>query len=106
MRQRALRRRYGRARYGLSVLQSITTKFIGPSNVRGSRIKATSTSGKSVIVSYDHALDSEENHHRAAKMLAHKLGWKGRMVAGSASGGKGNVYVFVDGSDVIDLGNE
>ena len=76
-------------------MQTIETKFFGPGNVRGSRIKATSTSGESVTVSYDHALSSDENHHRAAIALARKLGWTGRMVYGGAQRGRGNVYVFM-----------
>lgn len=88
-------------------MQSIETKYLGPTNHRGSRIKARSSGGHSVTISIDHALSTEQNHHRAAVALARKLGWKGKMVAGGhPSRGSGNVYVFIDkGNDVIDLGN-
>lgn len=45
---------------------AIVTKFLGPTNNRGSRVKATMPSGKSVTIDWDHALDSEGNHNRAA----------------------------------------
>ncbi len=100
---KGLRRRHGhgRKRYGRAVMQSITTKYLGATNSRGSRIKATSASGQSVTVPYDHGLDTNEMHHKAAKALAKKLGWDKPMIAGSL-GNSGNVYVFRDGSDVID----
>lgn len=63
--------------------QSITTKYIGPTNFRGSRIKATAEAG-SVTLSYDHALSSEENHCAAAKALAEKFDWQGVWVGGAS----------------------
>jgi hypothetical protein len=45
---------------------AIVTKFLGPTNTRGSRVKATTPSGQSVTIDWDHALDSEGNHNRAA----------------------------------------
>lgn len=79
-------------------MQAITTKFLGPTNFRGSRVKATCQAG-SLTVSWDHALDSEANHDVAARMLAEKLGWVaphyGRLVGGGLPDGRGNCYVFV-----------
>lgn len=51
--------------------QAITTKYLGPTNNRGARVKATAEAG-SIVVSWDHALDSFENHARAAHMFAEK----------------------------------
>lgn len=46
----------------------IQTKFIGPTNYRGARVKATNvTSGKSVTIPWEHELDCAENHLNAAK---------------------------------------
>lgn len=45
---------------------AIVTKFLGPSNTRGARVKATVTSGKSVTISWDHSLRPDENHLRVA----------------------------------------
>lgn len=55
-------------------MQAIQTKFFGPTNTKGSRVKATAPQG-SVTVGYDHALDGEGNHVAAAHALKAKLGW-------------------------------
>jgi hypothetical protein len=54
--------------------QAITTRYIGPTNHRGSRIKASCERGN-VTVAYDHAMGVEDNHRAAAKVLLAKLGW-------------------------------
>jgi hypothetical protein len=51
---------------------AIVTKFLGPTNTRGSRVKAFLPSGLSVTLSWDHALNSQENHHKAAKACVQK----------------------------------
>lgn len=55
----------------------IETAFHGPTDARGSRVKAwTVGAGKratTVTVPWDHALDSRENHERAARGLVGKL---------------------------------
>jgi hypothetical protein len=48
------------------IVQAITTKYIGPSNVRGSRVKATAAAG-SVTLSWDHALNRERSRARCAR---------------------------------------
>jgi hypothetical protein len=55
---------------------AIATKYLGPTNYRGSRIKATAldtfdsdAKPKSVTVSMDYALDTDANHERAALAL-------------------------------------
>lgn len=72
--------------------QAITTKFLGPTNSRGSRIKATAAAG-SVTVSYDHALNTDDNHSAAAKALAAKYGWAGDWIGGGMPDNCGNVYI-------------
>ena len=75
--------------------QAIVTKYIGPTNVRGSRVKATADAG-SLTLGWDHALDSEANHHRAARALAEKYGWSGDWVGGGLPrNAGGNCYVNV-----------
>jgi len=54
--------------------QAITTKFIGPTNTRGSRIKASAYAG-TITVAYDHSLNNDENHRAAADALCVKMGW-------------------------------
>jgi hypothetical protein len=51
----------------------ITTKFMGPTNARGSRVKATSATGKSIYFPWEHCVDADSNHEAAAEHLARKL---------------------------------
>lgn len=79
--------------------QAIETKYLGPTNHRGSRIKATAQAG-SVTVSYDDALGIDENHEKACRALMAKYGWSGGVVGGGSASGRGNVYVlYVDARD-------
>lgn len=43
----------------------ITTKFMGPTNNRGSRVKATAHNGKSKTIAWNHALNTDANHEAA-----------------------------------------
>ena len=74
-------------------MQAITTKFIGPTNTRGSRIKASAYAG-SITVGYSHELNSDENHRAAAEALCAKMGWPGSDTLISADLPKSG-YVFV-----------
>ena len=76
-------------------MQTITTKYLGPTNHRGPRVKATHTGDyTSVTLSYDYALNSEGNHLAAAKALTEKLGWEGDYIGGHT--GEGMVFVNAD----------
>ena len=75
------------------VIQAITTKFIGPTKSRGSRIKATCEGG-SATVDYRHDLSAIDAHTEAFVALVEKLGWKGYTWH---IGGLNNGYVFVAG---------
>lgn len=72
-------------------MQAIVTKYLGATNTKGSRIKATASAG-SVTVGYDHALNSSENHDAACKALADKMEWSGVWVGGGTETG----YVYVN----------
>jgi len=56
------------------MLQAITTKYLGPTDHRGSRIKARCAAG-SVTVPWDYALNADANHVAAARALCEKLQW-------------------------------
>lgn len=71
-------------------MQAIETKFISPTNLKGSRISARCESGR-VIVDWDHALDAKQNHINAAKHLLKKLGWDYNLLTGSLK----NSYVHI-----------
>jgi hypothetical protein len=51
---------------------TITTKYLGATDSRGSRIKAVSDRG-TLTVPYDHALNNDRNHEEAANALVEKL---------------------------------
>ena len=56
---------------------AIHTKYIGPTNTRGARIKATCIRDKdskwTAIVSFEYSADSETRHSLAAKALLAKF---------------------------------
>lgn len=74
---------------------AIFTKYIGPSNIKGSRVKAYAGVKRvihgTVIVEYDSKWSAEDNHLNAAKKLAEKCAWHGNWYMGDA----GDEYVFV-----------
>ena len=53
-------------------MQAIVTKYIGPTDTKGSRIKAWCDAG-SITVGYSHG--SHDPHDIAAAALIRKLGW-------------------------------
>ena len=81
-------------------MKAIWTKYIGPTNYRGSRIKATAEDRNgfgaaiAVTVEYDDALSIEANHDAAALALCAKMGWPGDLMRGGRPDGRGNVYTF------------
>ena len=76
--------------------QAITTKWLGPTDFRGSRIKAKAEAG-SLTVGYDHRYGSEMNHLLAAQALAEKLKWDGEWRGGGLPYGSGYCFVMVEG---------
>jgi len=81
-------------------MQTITTKYLGATNYRGSRIKATTSSGISNTVSWDYEKSTIKNHERAIHELNLKLSWDGELVGGSPDdSGDSYIWVFVRGSD-------
>lgn len=72
--------------------QAITTQYLCLTNFKGSRVKATAAAG-SVTLHWDDALNTDDNHMKAAQALANKFGWRGRWFGGSLPKGMGNVYV-------------
>lgn len=79
-------------------MKAILTKFVCPTNTRGSRYSASDMDGNRVILGADYALDSEENHWRAAAALCAKMGWKGTLAAGATR--DGFAFVFVDSRNI------
>jgi hypothetical protein len=55
-------------------MQAIITKYIGPTNIRGSRIRAFCEGG-SITIGYPHELSGEDVYRKAAVALCERLGW-------------------------------
>lgn len=55
-------------------MQAIKTKYLPATNTKPSRIKAECEAG-SITISYDHNLNIDELHLKAAKELLNTLNW-------------------------------
>lgn len=79
-------------------MQAILTRYFGPTNTRGSYIKA-SCEAKTIKVPWDHALNVDDNHRAAAEKLRDMLGWVeayyGDMVGGGLPKPVDSGYAFV-----------
>lgn len=71
-------------------MKAITTKFMGPTDFRGSRIRAF-TEDQSITVPYEYEGHPEEAHEKAARALMDKMRWQADLLGGGVKGG----YVWV-----------
>lgn len=55
-------------------MQAIQSKYIAPTNTKGTRVKAWCAAG-SLTVPWDYNLSDNENHATAVNQLKGKLGW-------------------------------
>ena len=72
--------------------QAIQTKWLGPTNTRGSRVRAW-CNARSLTIGWDHSLNIEGNHQAAAMAVAKLLGWDGEWFGGALPNEQG--YAFV-----------
>lgn len=76
-------------------MQAIQTRYYGPTNTRGSRIKAWAAAG-SITIDYPYELSGQACHRKAAEALAAKFGWTGdfygKLVGGQLESGD---YAFI-----------
>lgn len=81
--------------------QSIQTQFMSPTAHRGARIKAVTSGGLSVTVSFDYELSDAERHFSAVRALLvkHNLSWGSKFAIGSSVDGKGYVFTPVSCGD-------
>ena len=70
---------------------AIQTRYLGPTNFRGSRYKAFTESGRSITIHAADNLSSQENHRAAARALQAKMGWTDNLIEGGTTEG----YVYV-----------
>lgn len=76
--------------------RAIRTRFVGPTNSRGSRVIADAGDRQSTVtVSWDHALNSEQNHAAAALAVVNKMGWNTEYHTPITGGQHGNAYYWV-----------
>lgn len=78
--------------------QAIVTHYVGPTDYRGARVVARCQAGR-VVVSWNYALDVDDNHEAAARKLAVRFGWLVDgiwVVGGGMPNGTGNVYLLLD----------
>lgn len=75
----------------------IVTKYLGPTNTKGSRVKATAGGGASVLLSWDYELNEADNHAAAAIALIEKRwGYPSDTVTlrGGACHGGGDLFAW------------
>ena len=75
-------------------MQAIETKYLGPTNTKGARIKASAQSG-SVTIPFEYGPGTDGAHDLALIALVTKLGWWGVWARGGKADGTGNVYVCI-----------
>lgn len=85
--------RRGRERRKEMTSTAIVTKYLGPTNNRGTRIKATAD-GASLTLARQFNLELDADHLRVAEALRVRLGWTGKLVGGATR--TGYVFVFVE----------
>lgn len=79
-------------------MKSIITKYLPPTNVRGSRIKASDMDGNSVTIHRECGWPLSECHDMAVRKLCKKMGWTGTLHIGDTKGGY--VYVWKSGENI------
>lgn len=77
-------------------MQAIQTKYLNPTDARGSRVRAWCQAG-SLTLPWDFALDAPTNHDVAASLLAEQLGWLDNcdIEGGGLPDGRCNAYVLI-----------
>lgn len=92
-------------------MQAILTKFIGASQTRGARIKATADRG-AIVIAYNYGADEQEAHIAAAAALVAKFvkedkarfpkmdknPWNGKRAVGGLPNNAGYAHVFIGGA--------
>lgn len=80
----------------MRAMQAIRTRYLGPTDKRGSRISATAAAGRAFI-DYPHELPMEERHRAAAAELCKRYGWDASELVEGVLSNQDHVFVFVEG---------
>ena len=85
-------------------MKAIQTKYLRATNCRGSRIVASDEDGNKIIMPWNSAYNTFNNHQIAAVKLCKKMGWPGTL----QTGGIGNTYMhcFIDKDRQIKIGRQ
>lgn len=73
-------------------MKAIQVKYLGPTNKKGSRVKAFAEGVKTVTLAYDYSNDYFNLAHKAAIILCQKNDWPTTLIGGQLPN---NDYVFV-----------
>ena len=71
---------------------AIFTQYYGPTDHRGSRIKAFTVNGHKLWTSFYAGGARDDAHNYAARRLCEKMGWSGPLLRANTN--KGAVYIF------------
>jgi hypothetical protein len=74
-------------------MQTITTRYIGPTNLRGTRISASAQAGRK-FYPWQYHLNAEQNHRRAAAKFAEAMNWPAQLATGQTHKGE-TVHVMI-----------
>ncbi len=77
-------------------MQAIITRFLTSTDTKGPRVKAKCDAGQ-IVVPWDHALETVQNHDAACAALVRKLGWDtggygGKWIGGTLPEGLGTWF--------------
>jgi hypothetical protein len=75
-------------------MKAIETRYVGPTNFRGSRVIASDGDGNKTTIPYPYELSGEAVHRKAAEALRDKMEWKGDLISGWTK--RGYVFVFAE----------
>ena len=85
-------------------MKAITTKYVGATNTRGSRVVADDGDGNRASIPYKCDLNRTDNHAAACRALCEKLGWGGTLQGGTVVKGVHDsfmVWVWIDRQDQV-----
>lgn len=78
--------------------KAIQTKYIGPTNTRGSRIRVKANGVASKLYDFSHADSIDQRHAKAAQAFITAHDWPGVWIAGGMPDETGSIYCGLDGS--------
>lgn len=79
-------------------MKAIRVKYLGPTNTKGSRLRASAEGGCSKTIPYPHELSGEACYAAAAVALCEKMNWGGSLIGGCLTGGD-YVFCFAGGEE-------